>query len=286
MRWKKGVSLGKKLIIYDLKNGTRNNLAQIGIFMLIIIIINLLGARQITDFEHRCHLNATVLDYICFVAGGPKHIPDNMLSMYVIPVLWLLPQVMIAYIIGYYAMTDLDRYGLQVLIRSDSRIRWWISKCIWNSITVIGLYILLYGITILVACFNGAEKTFRLTPEIVMSLCNISNVNGSVIVHRWILLLMPILVSVSLSVFQMLFALIFSPIIGFIVSQSIVFLATIFEYKILFVNYGMLSHYRLTCGSPIILRDGLLICPLLYIGSVIAGTLFFNHYDILPKQGD
>lgn len=276
----------RKLIRYDIKNGTRSNLIQVGLFVAVIIIISLIGAENIHHCEKSYQVKATVLDYICFMTGGPKHIPDKMYELYIIPVLWLLPQVLVAYIIGYYAMTDLDQYGSQILIRSGSRIKWWVSKCIWNGCTVICLYLITYAVTFVTAVMNGADIKWNLTPEVVMGACNITALNGTGRLYRLVLLVMPVITSVSLSIFQMMLALIFSPIIGFIASQSIVFLATIFEYRVLFVNYGMLSHYGITCGSGIVLREGIIICVLVYLVSVVTAGIYFNRCDILTKQSD
>ncbi len=145
------------------------------------------------------------------MTGGPKHIPDKMYELYIIPVLWLLPQVLVAYIIGYYAMTDLDQYGSQILIRSGSRIKWWVSKCIWNGCTVICLYLITYAVTFVTAVMNGADIKWNLTPEVVMGACNITALNGTGRLYRLVLLVMPVITSVSLSIFQMMLALIFSP---------------------------------------------------------------------------
>lgn len=275
-----------KLIKYDLKLGTMDNFLKLGILVIIVICIGGISINNINGVEEYMGCNASILDYVCFFVGGPKNIPNDMLDTYVIPVLWLILQVMIAYIVGYYAMTDLDTYGQQILIRAGSRLKWWLSKCLWNGVMVILTYIIIYGAAFLAGIIGGADWEFKLTPDIIASACEITWLTGESKTHMIILFMMPVIVSLTLSMLQMFFALLFSPIIGFIVSQSIVFLATIFTNKILFANYGMLSHNKLACGSDIVLSEGLVICGMIYIVSFVVGIIYFCRYDILPKTSE
>lgn len=273
-----------KLVRYDIKLGLRTNLIKLFFLIGIMTGIDGITMYMIRNVEDLYHVKATVPDYICFVLGGPKHIPVNMFEMYEIPVLWLAPGVMIAYLVGYYAMTDLDTYGMQILIRSGSRIKWWLSKCIWNGFMVMLSYTLIYLGIIGIAVINDARFQFSLTPEIAMNVCNISELNGDNSSYMLVLLLMPLVVTLAISMLQMTLALIFSPIISFIISQSIIFLSTIFEYQFLIANYGMLSHYNVTCGSEINIRGGIFVCSITYLIAVVTGIIYFIRFDILSKD--
>ena len=272
-----------KLIKYDIKMGYISNIVKIALFEALIIGICLIGKNSILECV-TVNNGGSIGDYICFVVGGPKHIINGDLNMYTIPVLWLLIQVMVAYNSGYYAVMDLHTYGQQVLIRSKSRNKWWISKCIWNVLTVLSMYLMIYLTIIIVALLSGAKVSMRLTPEIVTSVCNINMLNGKYLEELIILLIMPAVASISLSMLQMTVAIITSPIIGFIFSQSLVFLATIFEYKFLISNYGMLSHNKISCGSKIVLEQGIFLCISVFAISYIIGFSYFSRCNILPKN--
>lgn len=267
-----------KLAAYDIKSLLRENRAKICVFTILCILISLLCINQMAG------KGATVLDYICFIVGGPKHIPPGMLELYNIPVPWLSIQAMIAYIIGYYAVTDLHTYGMQVLIRSGERKKWWISKCICNVAAVTLLYAILYGVAVIAAFLSGARFSMELTPEIATTVCNLSSFGGTTDEVCFILLCMPLIVSCAISMAQMSAAFITSPVIAFLASQSIVFLSTIYEYKFLILNYGMLSHNRITCMSAIKCSEGVVICLMVWILSAAAGMLYFMGCNILPKQ--
>ena len=274
----------RKLIKYDLKHGWNNTYYKFGIFAVIIIIINIIGVNSIKMIVEDYGTTADILDYICFVVGGPKYIPEGMVNRYIIPVLWLLIQVGISYTIGYYAVADLHTYGQQILLRSPSRARWWISKVVWNFVTVCGLYIILYGITLLSGALAGCEWKWKLTPQIATNLCNIDAVLGSRYEHMIILLIMPVITSIALSMVQMAIALLSSPMIGFIVAQSVVILSTIYAKKWLISNYAMLSHNKLTCPSEIIFKEGIIINVLVCVVSISVGVCYFRKCDIILKR--
>lgn len=287
MKWKKSVrKTGSlyKLALYDIRAGFRNNRIKLAVFTGLCMFICMMGIRTISGVIERNDINATVMDYICYMIGGPKHIPQGMLDLYVMPVLWLALQVMIAYVTGYYAVTDLHTYGQQVLIRSASRCKWWLCKCIWNMVTVLVMYAIIYSSSVAAAFCSGAVFMNRLTPEIALSVCNMDMAGGSNLETAFILLVMPVLTSLSLSMAQMTVALVTSPVIGFIASQSIVFASTIYEYKFLIPNYGMLSHNKITCMSGIEYQDGIVICIVVFVISLAAGMMYFRNCNILPKN--
>lgn len=273
----------KGIIRYDLITGFRNNFSKIIVFFVMITLINIIACTNIGDIESTYGIKATVTDYFCVIIGGPKYIFEGTLETYQIPVLWLLPQIMISYIVGYYAMTDIDKEGVQMLVRANTRRKWWISKCIWNGTMIIFLYLVMYGVTFVNALANEAEMKYDFTQEVINNLCEIYSVTGSKTEVILTLIFMPLLVSITLNMMQMTIALIFSPIVGFICSQSIVFLSTIITNKWLISNYGMLSHSKLTCMSDIVLKEGIIRCVVLYAIAVFVGNAYFRRYDVVVR---
>ncbi|MBQ3061355.1 MAG: hypothetical protein IJD02_02830 [Lachnospiraceae bacterium] len=274
----------RKLVKYDLRNGWHNTYYKIGIFVLVIVVINIIGVNSIKMVIDNNKINADILDYICFVLGGPRYIPEGMFSMYVIPVLWLLIQVGISYTIGYYAMNDLHAYGQQVLLRSSSRAKWWISKIVWNVTMVSLLYVIIFIVTIVSAQIAGCKWDWELTTDIARDVCNIDMIAGKSQEILIVLMVMPLLTSITLSLIQMVLALILSPMIGFIVVQSIVILSTIYAKKWLISNYAMLSHNKITCASDIKYTDGIVINVILCLAAFVIGLCYFQRCDILPKN--
>lgn len=276
----------KGIIRYDIISGFRNNLGKIVVFFIMIVGISMINTGNIKEVESLYNINATIVDYFLVFMSGPKYISEGALDMYQIPVLWLLPQIMISYIAGYYAMTNIDKEGLQALVRANTRRKWWISKCIWNGTMVTFLYFLMYGVIIVNASINGADMRCAYNMEILNELCDIFYINGTNTEILLMLLFMPLLVSLTINILQMTIALIFSPIIGFIFSQSIVFLSTIITNKWLISNLGMLSHSKIVGVSDITIKTGIMICIGVYVLFVIVGYEYFKRYDVVVREVD
>lgn len=273
-----------KLIKYDLRCGIAYNYKKILMFVLFIIVYNFIGGNAIIEYSRLNNIKPDVLDFFCYILGGPKFIPEGMLEIYEVPVMWLMIQIFIAYIVGYYAVTDLHKYGQHVLLRSVSRKKWWLSKIVWNAVTVIFMYAIVLCVTVVNAHISGAGFQWKLTDEIAIQLCSFYFVPKSTNVVLVFIFIMPVIVSLAISSIQMVIALISSPIIGFVVSQSITFLSTIYSTKWLISNYAMLSHSRYTCLSDIGYKEGIIVCFVVYLISVILGSIYFSYCNILPKS--
>lgn len=286
MKWRVELLLIKRLIKYDIRAGFAGNFRKFLMLIVTTIIIGCIAADSIENTAETLGIRATILDYVCFYVGGPKHIPSDMFELYRIPVLWLLLQVMTGYMVGYYATNDLETYGQQVLIRSDSRAKWWISKCVWNGITVVAIYMVIFFMAIMSGIVAGADMEMNLTEGIVTSVCNVDALMGDNGSYIFILFGMTVFVSLTVSMLQMFISLVFSPVIGFIITQSIVFLSTLFENKLLFANYGMLTHNRITCDSNIEWAEGMILCMVIYAISFFGGVMYFSKCNILARNNE
>lgn len=65
---------------------------------------------------------------------------SNQHQPFEVPVLFLLINILLAVLIGGYAAGELHGTGLNKLVRCRRRSDWWICKCIWNVISVLGYY--------------------------------------------------------------------------------------------------------------------------------------------------
>ena len=81
-------------------------------------------------------------DYILWNLRGMKVIRKNE---YIVPnAYWVFIQLYLAVVVGVYPVKDLHMAGQQILLKSGNRKAWWFGKVIWNILSVLGFYLVLY----------------------------------------------------------------------------------------------------------------------------------------------
>ena len=61
--------------------------------------------------------------------------------MFTMPVIWMVIQLYLAYIIGGYPLNDMNKYGINLLVRTKSRTKWWMGKVIWGVLITVVAYV-------------------------------------------------------------------------------------------------------------------------------------------------
>ena len=79
-------------------------------------------------------------DCFAYIFRGMQEYIPNQHQPFEVPVLFLLINILLAVLIGGYAAGELHGTGLNKLVRCQRRSDWWICKCIWNVISVLGYY--------------------------------------------------------------------------------------------------------------------------------------------------
>lgn len=210
--------------------------------------------------------------------GIPLYHPESS-ERFSIPVLWLLFHIYLAYLISAYPFTDMKGFGQQVLVRSRKRSYWWLSKCAWSSLTVLLYYGLFYLLCLLFCIFSGC----RLAPT--AGACSLIGLDSSILPPPTFLvtgMALPLVTSMSLSLFQMTLSLYTRPVIGFIGVVSILVLSAYFCTPFLTGNYLMIQRSALLMGP-----QGVNMAACLLLGGSLAavslelGRRRFTTYSVL-----
>lgn len=265
---------------YDLKEGFRQIVFKLLFFVVILVWINYITTNNISLVADELGCNKTFMDYAACMIGGPRYIPKEALNTYVLPVLWLIIYAIIAFATGMYPTQDLSGYGQHILMRSKRRINWWAGKCAWNAAVVLVMFVILYFTIFVNALIHGADVSLKATGEIVsgVAYANVESVSWQKV--AFIVFVMPVVVTLVLSMLQMVVELMIAPIAGFFASQSIVFLSTMYSSPILFANYAILPHNDFSCGSNIHMMHGLIGCAIGYVVMFAIGAVYFAYRDI------
>ena len=161
---------------------------------------------------------------------------------------------------------------------------WWISKCIWNILSVVVFFLMAWVVFALGCLVSGGSLSMTLSPDI-FAACNLvlSYEAPAALIPQTLLL--PMLVMMGLNLLQMTLSLFLKPFYSFMVTTAILFLSTYYLSPFCIGNYAMPLRSHLLLANGVGLNTGLLISGILIVVSIIAGGLIFRKRDILKGEG-
>lgn len=276
-----------KVVKYDLKNGFLINIINILITMLLILAfcidfyLRKNGAYILDDNPPQ----GNFIDYLLYIFAGIKEYIPSRTDEFLIPVKWLLLQLFILYSTLYYPTRDLSSMGLNILIRTRSRIRWWLSKCIWNICYVLATYILIFLTTIVFCLVLQEPISVDITAIFVNDLLGAeSSYDTFPIQLVYVILLFPLLISIGLNLLQMTLSLFIKPLYSFGFMGVILLSSAYLLNPYLPGNYSMPIRSNLVIENGFSFSNGLVMSFILIFTSIIIGSFYFRRYDILDME--
>lgn len=266
---------------YDIKNGILYNwkkfIPVILIFTYVAIYVNV-NNKGITP---------SMGDYLVMMFQGIE--PYNFINpttRFEIPTLWLLFNLYLTYMVGYYPFIDMNGFGKMSMIKQQGRIRWWINKCVWNVFTVCTYYMV--GILVF-AAFSvvSGNLSFATNREIISLISGgvLSDVNISSAEVFELCIILPLVVSIGISLFQMCMALIIKPIYSNIIIISVMIFSVYYCREFFVDNYLMLMRNSKIIGENGVNTEwGLLLGLCMSLISIIAGIEYIKRKDILNYE--
>lgn len=267
---------------------------QVGILFkwkryVIVIVVFLFFCTSL--YSHRVFANdliakevlPTFIDYFIFIFEGVPPFNPKSGAHFTLPLMWILYNLTLAYIVGDYTTYELNHYGNNVLTRIKSRKKWWLAKCKWASLSVILFYSIGY-VTIL--NFNLlVSRNISFTPN-VMKYIFIASAQFETITVEFIfsIIILPIIVSLSITFLQMTLSLIFNSIISFIIITALFATSIYLDNGILISSGSMLIRNEIITSSGTKTTTILLFATLIALLSIITGLIYFEKYDILRKK--
>ncbi len=229
----------------------------------------------------------TWMDYMLYCFKGALPMDSGSEPVLALPTFWLMVMAGCLLLDLDYLLSDLTHAGQQIIFRSGNRRGWYLSKCLWNLCSC-GLY--LGGICAAVLVFTllfGGQASAQSTPEVMtvnfqelMTGMTPLTISAGLITA----VLIPLVTLMALSMMQMALCLFVKPVIGFLISMSVLVLA-------------VYCHIPLLPGTgAMVIRSGLLIpggvspglsavaAGCVILASAIAGCLKFQYTDILGLE--
>ncbi len=131
------------LIKYDLRIGIKDRISNIALPAVVFCLCSI--------FSKGLNLGERLA--IMFVGSYPQLEAENG----GVPIYWMLIHIGCLLFSVEYPIRDLSLYGRQMVVRCQSKYKWWLSKCVWCLVNTF-IYYLVGIITEAVICIGFNDK--------------------------------------------------------------------------------------------------------------------------------
>jgi len=268
-----------KVLKHDLIEGITDNLPKYIIVFLLFLFTCGMFLSNISSLETK----GSILDFAIYIYKGMEvyvYSPDNHFRL---PMIWLMTQVLVAFLIIGYPNKDMYTYGVQVLVRTKRKLLWWTAKCIWNAVSVIIFYAVGF-LTIFLFALTFGKVSFQANDalNIAGNQIDTSNINYFSLVFA--VFFLPVITSVALSLFQMALSYIIKPIFSYMIIIILSVASAFYCSPFLIGNYSMLLRNNIAFPDGISNKSAVMGNVLLIIISFLIGGIYLSRCDILKKN--
>ena len=275
-----------KLLRYDLEQGFRRAWIRLLIIALVSVTSCILLSSksgmylEITGVEQKL----TYMEYIFFLLGGNKKYIPNNLEGFEIPITWFLLHIAVMYGTLHFSYRDMDSLGGTILARSEKRISWWFSKCIWNVSYSLCAYLVIYAVISLYCWAKGGSFSLDLSGIVVNDYMKSGGYMDRFPKELSIMtIVLPLLVSICSGLLQMLLTLFMKPMFSFGVMAILMLSASYLRKDILYGSYSIMIRSRYVVEDGANSWVGLGMTMALIVVILVVGAVRFKKYDILRK---
>lgn len=272
-------------IKHDFYKGTIEGWKRYAIALCIFIFLCFvfqIRAEKIIQFNN-ISKEISFSDFILFMFRGMNVFDGNAVELQDKLPQWFLVNIYLSIIIGYFPLKDLSESGIQVLIRTKSRVSWWLSKCLWVIYNVLIYYTISIIVITVFSLFHGG-LSLEPSKELNLILSNLDiskfNFKGILIVG----IILPVITSITFSLIQLLISLFTNSIISNMFIITVLTLTPFYCNSFFIGNYLMILRSNLNIGdSGVSIVYGIVVCVVLSIATIFIGANKIKRYDILEK---
>ena len=266
-----------KLISHDIRFGLIRKRIILAILQFVLIGLSYWSRTK------RAVLGTFGCDYLINIFSGIKPISNT--EEFIMPIIWLQVMCCPLYMYLSYPHDDLIDFGQQAFIRSDKRIRWYISKCIWNVISSIFYFATAVVVSFVLSLFLHEDTTlnFRIYSVVEHGVQMIYQIKITGIVE---IFFAPLLTIVALHMLQMTLSFFIKEIYAFICCISFLILAVYVPSALVLGNGAMIIRSGLEgVGVSIVSTYTTVAVSLVTVAlSIIVGSVRFKQFDILSVE--
>ncbi|MEG0395342.1 MAG: hypothetical protein RR576_03245 [Oscillospiraceae bacterium] len=250
--------------------------------IIVICVIILFCFGFYNNIQSTETLKSSFFDYYIYIFQGEAAASLNRDAPYVLPVIPILLWILLSFCVGDFPVQELQTQAEQTLLRCKNRSSWWLSKTIWNAIIVLLFYISIVCTVLMFSVCTGTQQT--LTPNYFLHQLLFTNPPNLSVAFIIASIIVPIVVSISLTQMQLTLSLIVGSVGSYLVIFAYFICAAYINSPWFIGNGMMLIRNRfftdLGCSSSALIT----ISIVYWIVSFLVGRLIFRRYNILKKM--
>ena len=272
-----------RLLHNDLKYGTKSNWIKFAIAFLFTVTccMFLYKSVAIKIVSQKVKELPGLFDYIVYVLGGMKEYIQAKDKTFDVPFIWATFQLLVGFAVLTYPIRDLEGRGMAILVNSENRRNWWISKCIWTVIQVLCIYAIIWA-GIIVSFIVIGNYSFTLNQDICAEMIGISLKSTSGLILFAIVL--PVISSIMFALAQMSLSLIIGPMFSLTLVFAYQVISSYVMSAFLLGNYSMILRCDRFVKSGVNANIGIIAELCISAIFVIVGSIYFQKYDVLEKE--
>lgn len=272
-----------KTFLHDIRHGFSMNKARYLLCLFYFVSAGLSIFQSAQESPAAELVRPSIGDAWIQIFSGVTHFTPTREFQLPIPVDWLILHAILLFFTLGYPTQDLYQYGTQILLRTKKRTAWWLSKCMWCTLSVL----LFYGIGFLVlSVFSAFSGTFSIQPNetICFELFGIRLAGISQTELFWIALVLPVLTSLTLSLLQMTLTFFLTPVYSYCCIIIYILISIYFCVPICIPNCAMILRSSLLLPGGISTPTALLFLLGILVFSTLLGGFYFSRSDILAGK--
>lgn len=274
-----------KCLKYDLKCGLLKEYKKYIVAIGLFIIIGFDFFIKMSDIE------ITVPDYLFYLFFGMEEYVPSPGNKFRFPALWVAVILYVSYITLYYPYKDLNGYGKNILLNTQNKKTWYLSKCMWVTVSTITYFLIGLVVLSLFAIISGAEITADVSSKVVIKFIPFITTEQNLfyndaIYYKVTILhfVLPVVICVMNNLLQLFLSLFIKPFFSFIFTVSYTIASAYYLKSFMLGNYAMIARSNIFIDNGVNFTDGLLISLGVILIVIISGTVLFSKQDILNKE--
>jgi hypothetical protein len=279
-----------KLLKHDCRMGFSRNLALYGISMVAFISLSLLFVGEIRalatspliDAPAQGKVSGTFVDLVTYHFKGRVPYVPNQDIPFTLPFDWIAIQVFVALLVGYYPVRDFRGYASQVLIRTKNKWQWWLSKSLWVMLTVICFYLLAFLIALTVSLASGWG--IPVESAAIGGFAAGVSLAGLPPEQVVLLFLVPVLLSIALSLVQMVLSFAIGPLWAFMGLMAYNGVSAYADTNLLIGDLSMVLRNPLVGGSGLSSELSLVLSAGVSVAAIVFGAVLFKYQDVSIRK--